>query len=248
MGIDYDHSANDHSITGPEAALPWLLGEDRPASVLDVGCGIGTWLRAFQQLGITDVFGIDGVDVPEDALLVSKKLFAHHDLSKPLELGRRFDLLLCLEVAEHLDPEAGERLVASLTQHADTIFFSAAAPGQPGQHHVNCQWPSYWQEIFNARGYACDDAVRWRMWSDGRIEHWYRQNTFCARKNILLAGHEPRIVAVIHPESLPGYPRTEAFANTVNLIADGYMPTRWYLSTTYSIVSSRLRRKLTWGA
>lgn len=242
--IDYDHSATEHSITGPQAALPVLLGEDKPSSLLDVGCGIGTWLLAAQGLGISDVFGVDGIDIPQDTLLVPKHLFAHHDLSKPIDLGRRFDLLLCLEVAEHLDPEVGEALVTSLTKHADKIFFSAATPGQPGQHHVNCQWPSYWQAIFNARGFACNDDVRWSMWSDERIEHWYRQNMFCATKNVLLAGHEPRIKPVIHPEFLPGYPGTEAFANTLKLIADGYMSTGWYLRTTYSIISSRLRRKL----
>lgn len=244
MTIDYNHTANTHSTSGAQAALSVLLGNHRPASMLDVGCGIGTWLWAAQRLGIADVFGVDGVDVPDVSLLVSKRLFARHDLLKPLRLGRRFEMVLCLEVAEHLEPEASEVLIASLTEHAETIFFSAASPGQPGQHHINCQWPSYWQTIFNARGFACDDAARWRVWTDHRIEHWYRQNLFCARKDESYAGSEPRIAPVIHPDFLPGYPETEAFANALSQIAAGCMPAKWYLGTTYSVVSSKLRRNL----
>ena len=102
------------------------------------------------------------------------------DLSRPLNLARRFDLVLCLEVAEHLEPASAATIIDTLTAHGDRILFSAAAPGQPGMHHVNCQWPDYWQRLFNARGFACDGAVRWEIWRNGRIEPWYRQNLMMA--------------------------------------------------------------------
>lgn len=202
MTIDYDHLKNTHSLAGPQAAIPLLFRDLKPASLLDVGCGVGTWLRAAYDLGIADVLGVDGVDIPEDMLLIPKNLFNHFDFTQPLRLGRRFDVALCLEVAEHLEPNAGALLITSLTEHADTIFFSAACPGQAGQHHLNCQWPAYWQTHFNTRGFVCDDNPRWRIWNIDAVEPWYRQNLFVATRSPMNAGKETRIKPVIHPKML----------------------------------------------
>ncbi|HMC28421.1 MAG TPA: class I SAM-dependent methyltransferase [Verrucomicrobiae bacterium] len=199
MTIDYDHSANLHTIDGPRAALPKLFPFGLPESILDVGCGTGTWLRAAIDSGISDVIGIDGVEIPPDQLLFPPGKFHCRDLGAPVDLGRRFELVICLEVAEHLEQGSGRILIRTLTQHADVILFSAACPGQFGQHHVNCQWPEYWQALFNSEGYACDDSPRWTIWDDSMIEGWYRQNIFMARRDPD-AGREPRIKSIIHPE------------------------------------------------
>jgi SAM-dependent methyltransferase len=171
-------------------------------SLLDVGCGRGFWIAAARDLGMTDVLGIDGVAIPPDQLLFPARLFMHSDLERPLDLGRRFDIALCLEVAEHLDPSAGRTLVQSLATHSDVILFSAAIPGQPGQHHIHCRWPEYWQELFNAEGYRCDDWIRWVLWRDDAVEPWYRQNIFMAYRDEQGARGESRILAVVHPEML----------------------------------------------
>jgi len=174
-----------------------------PESLVDVGCGTGTWLRAAIDSGISDVIGIDGVEIPRDRLLFPSDKFHCRDLCAPVDLGRRFELAICLEVAEHLDQDAGRILIRTLTKHADVILFSAACPGQSGQHHVNCQWPEYWQALFNSEGYACDDSPRWTIWDDSLIEVWYRQNIFIARRDPG-AGKEPRIKSIIHPEMASG--------------------------------------------
>ena len=199
MIIDYDHTANRHTLAGPRAALPKLFPFGLPKSILDVGCGTGTWLRAAIDDGISDVIGIDGVEIPEDQLLFPSDKFQCLDLGAPVDLGHRFELVICLEVAEHLDQGSSRILIRTLTRHADVILFSAACPGQCGQHHVNCQWPKYWQGLFNSEGYACEDSARWKIWDDPLIEFWYRQNIFTARRNPN-AGKEPRIKSIIHPE------------------------------------------------
>jgi SAM-dependent methyltransferase len=206
-GVDYDHSENVHTLSGAVAALSSLLGGQTPdgplpESLLDVGCGTGTWLRAALDLGVADVFGVDGVNVAPDRFYAPKSLYRQIDFTKPFDLGRGFDVVLCLEVAEHLPANAAEAFVTSLAKHGDLILFSAAIPNQPGQHHVNCQWPEYWQAIFNRAGYACEDSLRWRIWRDTRIEPWYRQNVFRAQKDAA-AGTEPRIEAVLHPDMWP---------------------------------------------
>lgn len=247
MHVDYDHSKNAHSLTGPQAAWPVLFDMTKPSSLLDVGCGIGTWLRAARDLGTADIFGVDGIDVPDTLLLIPRNLFAHRDLTQPLRLGRKFDLALSFEVAEHLEANLAEVLVASLTEHADAIFFSAACPRQSGQHHVNCQWPEYWQKLFNARDFACDDAVRWRLWNDFRVEPWYRQNMFLALRDYVRAGREPRIAPVIHPELMTHFEReirADECAEQNRQIEQGKKPMNWYFSAVAKGVWSKLCRHI----
>jgi SAM-dependent methyltransferase len=203
MTIQYNHSRSPHSVEGAAASLSYVFETSIPVSILDVGCGIGTWIAAALNAGVKDVYGIDGIKIPIDELLFPAHLFQTLDLTKSFRLNRRFELILCLEVAEHLSPNAVDGLIDSLIAHGDTILFSAACPGQPGQHHINCRWPSYWQDLFNRRSYACDDSIRWQLWSDTRIEPWYRQNIFVARRRPDIAGKEQRIISVVHPDMMP---------------------------------------------
>jgi SAM-dependent methyltransferase len=212
MAIEYDHARNVHSVLGPEKAMPIVFQyTGNPRSIIDVGCGMGTWLRAAILAGVSDVLGVDGVPMQSHQLLIPEALFLCRSLNEPVDVGRRFDCAICLEVGEHLDEEHTEVLMDSLVRHADTIVFSAACPGQVGQHHVNCQWPEWWQSRFNARGYACDDSVRRVLWGVREVEPWYRQNMFVARKDSDLAGREPRLNAVLHPEMLQFVVGRQAF-------------------------------------
>ena len=146
-------------------------------AVLDVGCGVGAWLVAWKELGC-EVCGVDGAYVAPGSLQIATGEFHAHDLMLELALGRRFDLVQCLEVAEHLPPAAAPVLVASLCRHADLVMFSAAPPGQGGEHHVNERPYGYWRELFAAEGFAMHDPLRGEILADRRILPWYRYNTF----------------------------------------------------------------------
>lgn len=240
--INYNHHANLHSVTGPRQALPHIVGQRLPHRVLDVGCGTGTWLRAAIDLGVKEVFGIEGIALPAEQLHVPAECVATVDLTTRWELNRRFDLLLCFEVAEHLEEQHAPGLVDALTRHADRIAFSAACPGQPGQHHVNCQWPAYWQRLFNLSGFVCEDAIRWQIWNDSSIEPWYRQNMFLARRDPGAAGHEPRISPVVHPDMMASFLHTHA-VNQIHRIENGLLPIRWYGTVPFKAWASKLQRR-----
>jgi SAM-dependent methyltransferase len=245
MSIDYSHSQNRHTLKGAEHALSQLFPGTMPKSILDVGCGPGTWLRAAIELGTSDVFGIDGVNIPSDQLLVDPKLFKQCDLSAPVDLGRRFETILCLEVAEHLDEKFASVLVETLTKHSDRIAFSAACPGQPGQHHVNCQWPDYWQKLFNRQGFVCEDSLRWQIWSNKAIEPWYRQNLFAAVKDISRAGKEDRIKPVVHPDMNSWiFPERERFESHIHQIEDGRVAASWYFKAMILGLSNKIKRHI----
>ena len=242
MTIDYDHSRNRHTVEGAAKAFSLLLSclPHRPQSLVDIGCGTGVWLKAAIDNGVTDVLGVDAVALNQAELVVPRSVVKTHDLTQPLIISRRFDLALGLEVAEHLDADDAHTLLDSLVELTDTVVFSAACPGQPGQHHVNCQWPAYWQALFNSRGYRCDDAIRWASWEVSMIEPWYRQNLFIASRDPGYAGKEDRIPAVRHPEIF-GDP-SELLSNQMRWITAGGLPTMWYFRAALSAIVAKMMR------
>jgi SAM-dependent methyltransferase len=169
---------SDGSSRSAERILPSVLAMTRAASLLDVGCGSGTWASTALRLGAADVIGVDGDWIAEEDLQLEPERFVRHDLTRPLDLGRTFDLVVCLEVAEHLPADAADELLASLVRHAPAVLFSAAIPYQGGRNHVNEQWQSHWIARFDALGLGVHDVVRPAVWSDPAVEPWYAQNAF----------------------------------------------------------------------
>ena len=154
-----------------------LLSEMRVGSLLDVGAGHGAWAAEWLAAGVRDVLAVDGDYVARDRLAIPANAFRAHDLLTPLAVGRRFDLVQSLEVAEHLPERLADQFVDGLAAHGDVILFSAAVPHQGGEHHVNEQPLSYWRAKFAARGYAPYDFVRPRLAGDAAVMPWYRFNT-----------------------------------------------------------------------
>jgi SAM-dependent methyltransferase len=159
-----------------EVVVPLVLELVGPRSVVDVGCGSGRWLAVFSAHGVDDVLGIDSEDVPPDLVAIPGSALLRRDLTSTLTLGRRFDLVVCLEVAEHIPPEAGERLVSSLAGLGPLILFSAAIPHQGGTRHINEQWPDYWAEAFGRHDFVAVDCLRRKVWRDPAVAWWYAQN------------------------------------------------------------------------
>ena len=178
-------------------------------SVVDVGCGVGTWLLSFLKLQNRkmDILGIDGPWVDPGLLLIPEENFLAADLSLEIpRINRKYDLAISLEVAEHLPPEKAGAFVSFLTGMSDFVLFSAAIPFQGGTNHFNEQWQSYWADLFEKDGYVPADFIRPVLWNDDKIPVHYRQNTVLYLREKRLEEIEVsglldrRMLSLCHPE------------------------------------------------
>lgn len=176
---------NSSSIETYQSAQSYLQLTElfyKYSTVADVGAGMGSWSRAAVEMG-KNVISIDGEWVekinPNQSL---KYIFL--DLNHELKISRKFDLSICVEVAEHLAPERSESFIFELCQLSDVIIFGAALPRQGGVGHINCRPHSFWIDLFSINGFEVLDAFRPSFWYNGRVAPYYTQNTFlfCKKK------------------------------------------------------------------
>ena len=150
-----------------ERLLGCLVGATgRFASVLDLGAGDGWWAHVMHEMGseaiAVEVSEIAAEVMPDDVQIVI------HDLREPLDLEREFELILCIEVAEHLPASAADTLCDTIARHCGRcLLFTAAVPGQGGHGHINCQPCEYWIAKLQQRG-----LVHSPEWSNYITQAW----------------------------------------------------------------------------
>jgi 2-polyprenyl-3-methyl-5-hydroxy-6-metoxy-1,4-benzoquinol methylase len=120
----------------------WIADVLKPNKVLDIGCGPGTYVEEMRKQGL-NAFGYDIDDrVKGKPFLTQQSLFDVEDTG---------EVVICLEMAEHIDSirnkEITETLINCLAP-GGFLIWSAAAPGQGGVGHVNCQTKEYWEQLF----------------------------------------------------------------------------------------------------
>lgn len=180
--------------------VPYLMTLFKPHTVIDVGCGLGTWLSTFKKFGVKEIFGVDSSEY-NDKMLIDNSEFRCTDLTQEFSLDKKFDLAVCLEVAEHIPEDNSTALVRSLISLSDTIVFSAAIPGQGGQDHLNEQWLEYWKFKFKEHGYNSYDVIRPKFWDNKNVDWWYRQNVFVvSSRNLFDENLKDKVFSMVHPD------------------------------------------------
>jgi SAM-dependent methyltransferase len=149
----YDGAACDEGRVYAAAVADILFDRYAPRTVFDFGCGQGAILAGLEKRGVL-AFGCDG-SAPGVRRCPPNTFVFQADLKKPLVTNRTFDLVLSIEVAEHLPHRSGPVLVASMAGVAShRVVFSASGPGSPiGDDHINLQPPEYWADLFAAHGF-----------------------------------------------------------------------------------------------
>jgi SAM-dependent methyltransferase len=176
----YKHEDNVHNLESPRIIIPELIKLFQPRSIVDFGCGIGTFLKVAKENGVEKILGLDGPWVKKDQLsqYIDPENFLACDLEGEIKFDQNFDLAISLEVAEHLHPDRAHQFIKNIVASSDIVVFGAAIPFQGGQNHLNEQWPSYWAEIFQKHGYQQYDIFRSLFWENDKVFTWYKQNTF----------------------------------------------------------------------
>jgi len=150
MGYDktFFNFLKDTSVESANHIVPICLDLINPKKVLDVGCGRGSFLKLFADNGVEFINGIDGDWVNEGDLDIPLKFFRYADLEKKVQIYDKFDLAICLEVAEHLTSGRAPSFVDDLCRLSDVVLFSAAIPFQGGTNHINERPITYWADLF----------------------------------------------------------------------------------------------------
>lgn len=172
-------------------------------TAIDVGCGVGTFLSVLSGRGVEDILGLDGDWVDYNELVIPQSKFQIADLRNYPILKKKYDLAICLEVAEHLPAENAEKFIKWLCISSDVILFSAAVPKQGGVNHINEAWQSYWADLFSLQGFEYADLIRPQIWNDKKISFWYRQNilVYIRKGNQLSLDKSCELpLDLIHPE------------------------------------------------
>jgi SAM-dependent methyltransferase len=175
------------SLQSARIYLRFLWQIFQPVSVLDVGCGRGTWLKACHELGSKCLLGFDGGWNNQSSMIDSAIKFKSIDLNEPFFVTRKVDLIISLEVAEHLEPSTAPLFVKCLTDASDVILFSAAYTKQGGIGHINEQPHTFWARLFAENKFVPFDLFRPIFWGNDDVCFWYRQNVFLyVKKNSLV--------------------------------------------------------------
>ena len=185
LSYDYDpdfyEEVTESAVKSARVVVPYLVNMIQPLTVIDIGCGAGAWTREFQQHNCF-AWGVDG-EWARPHLLFDDAYFIPADLSYELYIMQldTCDMVLCLEVAEHLPKRRAKSLVEDLCSLSNTVVFGAAVPGQGGHGHINEQPHEYWIDLFDALGYEADNCMQAVLPFFADVAWWYQQNIFIFR-------------------------------------------------------------------
>lgn len=188
----------DDALRAAHRILPIVFSMVRPDSVIDIGCGPGSWARAARCLGVERVVGVDGTWA--DRWVDDSYTFHARDLGDTLGVDDRFDLAICLEVAQYLPPERLPGFLTELCDLAPYVLFSSRIPHQWDWGQSLARWPSWWAEHFRERGRVPVDVVRPAVWSDATIPAYYRQNIVLFAPEAVAGTPLPGNLDLVHPE------------------------------------------------
>lgn len=149
--------------TAPEI-IGKIISVIHPESCLDVGCGTGIYVEEFNKQGVKSI-GVDGNLAIKTILKTSPENVLFKDVRHPLELDQKYDLVMCVELIEHIEEKYVEVLLYNLTQYTNKWLLVTTGEDSKGKtkFHLNEKPPEYWIEKITALGYKYKEAETLEM-------------------------------------------------------------------------------------
>lgn len=180
MGVRYsDRYYNRHLIRyrkWENKVGEYLYNELKPNSVLDLGCGVGSYLEGFLNAGCKDLLGIELNFNNAKKYIVNNiySFIVEGNVTQDLNLNRKFDCVISFEVGEHIYPDGTRMFVNNLTSYSDKyIILTAAPPGQRGTGHINLLDKNIWIDFVVSKGFLYKEdlvekyKIKWKKFKVG---------------------------------------------------------------------------------
>lgn len=171
-----DSLVNHHFDETLANALLTFLKKEQATSIADFGCGHGKYTLLLEQ-----EINTDGFDGNPNTKTLTNGLCSVLDLSQPIQLEKKYDWILSLEVGEHIPKELENNFISNLdNNNTKGIILSWAIPGQGGHGHYNEQSNDYIKNRFLKLGYIND--LEAEKFLRDNSNHWWFKNTIMVFK------------------------------------------------------------------
>jgi cyclopropane fatty-acyl-phospholipid synthase-like methyltransferase len=159
-------------------AIMDLCGELNVKTLVDFGCGTGAYIKFIKEIGI-DVEGYDGNPFTPK---ISGGVGSVLDLSSDFNLNKKFDMVMSLEVGEHIPVEFEDVFIDNICRHSNQfLLLSWAIVGQGGDGHVNCRNNDYIIEKLKERNFEIMETES-NILRNKSTKFWFK-NTIMLFKN-----------------------------------------------------------------
>lgn len=197
VGVDkVDYSDSEYTKGFLERLAERIVNDLHPKTVLDAGCAMGHLVTALRDKGVEAY----GIDISEYAISQVREdvrpYCAAASLTEPFpeHFPKKFDLVVTIEVLEHLYEEDGKIAIQNLCSYTDCVLFSSTPDDFSDPTHFNVRQREYWAQVFAEQGFFDDVNYRPTYLTEyasyfKRSDNWLRQVVDYER-GIRLADHQ----------------------------------------------------------
>jgi SAM-dependent methyltransferase len=148
------YKRDEHWLTFFGRIADHIVSAVQPRRVLDAGCALGILVEALRERGVD----AEGIDISSYAIAQAYEPIRPfvREGSIAEEFSGRYDLIVSIEVLEHMPPADAEAAIANFCRHTDDVLFSSTPHDHRELSHVNVQPAEHWAELFARHGFYRD--------------------------------------------------------------------------------------------